>query len=78
MESESKLPVVAKMEWHDGALRSTIGFIVTDSKLSAGKGIKVGANIAYYDRSGTFLSRPRFSWPYIAAVYSEEDRLDIG
>ncbi len=33
--------VVAKIEWHDGELFPRIGFIVTNSKLPAGKVVKV-------------------------------------
>ena len=33
--------VVAKIEWHDGELFARIGFIVTNSKLPAGKVVKV-------------------------------------
>jgi hypothetical protein len=33
--------VIAKIEWHDGELFPRIGFVVTNSKLSAGKVVKV-------------------------------------
>jgi hypothetical protein len=42
--------VVAKIEWHDGELFPRIGFIVTNSRLTAGKVIKVGAKVAYHGR----------------------------
>ena len=38
---ESERRVVAKIEWHDGELFPRIGFIVTNSKLPAGKVVKV-------------------------------------
>ncbi len=36
-----ELRVVAKIEWHDGELFPRVGFIVTNSKLPAGKVVKV-------------------------------------
>ena len=33
--------MAAKIEWHAGELFPGIGFIVTNSRVSAGKGIKV-------------------------------------
>jgi hypothetical protein len=38
---DRKRRVVAKIEWHDGELFPRVGFIVTNSKLSAGKVVKV-------------------------------------
>ncbi|MBM4329249.1 MAG: transposase [Deltaproteobacteria bacterium] len=43
--------VVAKIEWHDGELFPRIGFIVTNSKLPAGKVVKV------YNRRGDVENR---------------------
>jgi hypothetical protein len=47
---ERERRVVAKIEWHDGELFPRIGFIVTNSRLTAGKVIKVGAKVAYHGR----------------------------
>lgn len=38
---DKDLRVVAKIEWHDGELFPRIGFIVTNSKVTAGKVVKV-------------------------------------
>jgi hypothetical protein len=39
--------VVAKIEWHDGELFPRIGFIVTNSKLPAGKVVIVEKSLSY-------------------------------
>jgi len=49
--SDRERRVVAKIEWHDGELFPRIGFIVTNSKLPAGKVVKV------YNRRGDVENR---------------------
>ena len=76
-----KLPgarVIAKIEWHAGELFPRIGFIVTNSRLSAGKVVKVyngrgdvenrikeGKNTLRWDKTSCHrfaANQPGYSW----------------